>query len=181
MKKITILLIASLFAISAATQAQTFKFGHLNVEELVTLMPDFDSLQVKVGIYQKDLEQLSQEMIEEYMKKNNEYQQKAATWTATVLEAKQQELQEMGQRYQNFEQKANQDLQQYYQSLMIPIYTKVQNAIKEVGNAENYTYIVDLGSGTFPFASEKTSTNLMSKMKDKLGIPQDKKLPGATQ
>lgn len=177
MKKITILLITAFIAMSSI-EAQNFKFGHLYIDELVALMSDYDSAQVKISVYQKDLEQTSQEMMEEYVRKNNEYQQKAATWTAVTLEAKQQELQEIIQRIQNFEQRANQDLQQYAQSVISPIYVKVQDAIKEVGDAENYTYIVDLGSGAFPYSSDKTSTNLMPKMKDKLGIPQDKKLPG---
>ena len=179
MKKIAILLIASLFAVSATIQAQTFKFGHLNVEELVMLMPDFDSLQVKVEKYQKDFMEMYNEMVEEATKKNNEYQQKNATWTAIVLEAKQKELNDIIQRIQSYEQRFNPELQQYQQSLILPIYDKVQNAIKELGTAENYTYILDLSSsgGVFHFANEKTSTNLMSKMKDKLGIPQSKQLP----
>lgn len=176
MKKVTILLITAFIALSSI-EAQSFKFGHLYIDELVALMSDYDTAQVKINVFQTELEQTSQEMMDEYVKKNNEYQQKAASWTAAVLEAKQQELQEIVQRIQNFEQRAGQELQQYAQSLIAPIYQKVQTAIKEVGETDSYTYIVDLGSGAFPFTSDKTSTNLMPKMKEKLGIPQDKKLP----
>ena len=119
MKKIALLFILAFVAVSV--NAQNLKFGHINTTELVALMSDTDSAMVKLKAYQTELEEEMEAMQVEYNNKLNTYQQKAATWTAAIKEAKEAELSEMVQRLQQFQTTAQQDLGQMNQTLMVPI------------------------------------------------------------
>ena len=61
----------------------------------------------------------------------------------TIKQRREQELNELGQKIQTFEQVANQDIQQQQQKLMAPIYEKINTAIKAVGDENGYTYILE--------------------------------------
>ena len=97
MKKL--MLAVLLFAgVTTVAGAQTLKFGHINSNELVSLMSEMDSARVKLQAYQTDLEETLQGMEDEYNTKLTEYQRKSATWSATVKEAKEADIQSLVQR-----------------------------------------------------------------------------------
>ena len=52
---------------------------------------------------------------------------------------------------------------------MAPIQQKVLNAIKEIGEAGGYVYIMDTTSG-IPFISNTLSTDISAELKSKLGM-----------
>ena len=49
------------------------------------------------------------------------------------------------------------------------ISTKVMNAVKEVGVAGGYVYIMDVSAG-IPYISETLSTDVTAQLKAKLGL-----------
>jgi len=69
MKKYVILSVLFVLSCSVFSQAQTLKFGHINVQELVDLMPERDSAYVTFQKHQDDLE-------ETYVSIQNELQAK---------------------------------------------------------------------------------------------------------
>jgi len=88
MKHLSKILLVLLVAVSTSAYSQTFKFGHLNSQELVALMPERDSAVAKLEKYSADVNETIEAMQVEFNTKLNTYQQKQATWTAAVLEAK---------------------------------------------------------------------------------------------
>ena len=136
MKKI-VLLAFCVLSFGALSQAQNLKFGHLNTNELISLMSERDSAVVKLQAYQNELEETLEGMGTEYNNKVNEYQRKQNEWAPVVLESKQRELQELGQRIQQFQANAQQDMAQMQQTLMTPVIEKAQNAITKVAKAHN--------------------------------------------
>jgi outer membrane protein len=175
MKHLTrVLLILSLF--SATTSfGQTFKFGHFDSNELISLMSEMDSAVVKLEKYSKDLQATATEIQTEYGNKYAQYQQKQATWTAAVLETKQKELDEIRERFTKFNQDAQQEYEQMRQLLFAPVYKKANEAITAIGKENGFTYIFDLSSGFIPYFNPEQSVDIMPMAKSKLGIPADKK------
>ena len=106
MKRIVTLLVVITCVLGTAF-AQTLKFGHINSQELIGLMPERDSALVKLQSYTQELEDTIAEMQQEYQTKYNTYQQRQATWSAAVLESKQRELIELQQRLEQFSQERN--------------------------------------------------------------------------
>jgi len=162
---------------SASASAQTFKFGHLNTQELVALMSERDSAVVKLEKYAADLNETLEAMQVEFNTKVNTYQQKQATWTAAVLESKQKELQEIEARLQQFQQSAATEYQQEQTKLLQPVYMKANAAVQKIGKEKGFTYIFDTSSGSIPFINAEVSVDVMPLAKVELKIPADKKLP----
>ncbi|MFA5712728.1 MAG: OmpH family outer membrane protein [Bacteroidales bacterium] len=175
MKKITLFTLIALLSISTVSFAQEFKFGHINSQELIALMPERDSALVVLQKHENELQEELKGLHSELQAKYNIYQQKQASWTASILEAKTNELQEMDQRLQSFQQNASQELQQLQQVLFRPVLQKANNIVEKIGKERNLIYIFDTSGGTIPYISDSQSLDILPIAKERLGIPADKK------
>jgi outer membrane protein len=79
------------------------------------------------------------------------------------MSAFQPKLQALQKKYANNQQK----LQKASQEKMMPITTKIQNAIKAVGKAGNYVYIMEMTAG-IPYISETLSKDVSAEVKAEL-------------
>jgi outer membrane protein len=126
--------------------------------------------------YGKELEETLQGMQQEFQTRYQTYNQKSATWTAAVLEAKTKELQDLQARIQEFQQNAQNEFSQMQQELMAPIIKKAAEAIEKVGKEQGFIYIFDLSVGGVAFKSAN-SIDVLPLAKQVLGIPADKTVP----
>ena len=172
-KLILILFLASTATFGAFAQ----KFGHINTSELISLMAETDSARVQLEAYQNELLEEMDAMQTEYNQKLNTYQQKSATWTAAIRESKENELREIAQRLEQFQQTAQSDLGQMQQTLMMPIYQKAQEALDKIGKDNNLVYIFDTSAGALIYVDDNQSMDLLPLAKTALGIPADKVAP----
>ncbi|MDR0763244.1 MAG: OmpH family outer membrane protein [Bacteroidales bacterium] len=180
MKKIIVILALAVGIVVPATAQHAYKFGHLNVSELIVLMPERDSAAAKMEAYAKDLQEQIETLQVELNNKVNVYQTKQATWSAAILEAKQKELQEMNQRIEEFQRTAQEDFARMQQTLLRPVQEKAMAAIVKVGKDNGFTYIFDTSTGALPYFSADHSENVLPLVKTELKIPADKIAPAAT-
>ncbi|MGL4955815.1 MAG: OmpH family outer membrane protein [Bacteroidales bacterium] len=172
MKKLVLLLSiigANLYA--NAQETQGFKFGHVNGQELLSMMPERDSAEAKFMAYGKDLEEQIELMQVEYNNKLQTYQQKAKTWSDAIREAKERELQELGQRIQEFQVTAREDLNKQQVGLLRPVIEKAANAVKKVGKDNKFTYIYDISNAAFAYWNTEQSIDITDLVKKELNIP----------
>ena len=175
MKNVTKFLALAMVLFATQSFAQV-KIGHINMQEIVALMPERDSAVIKLTNYGKELDETMQGMQQEFNTKLQTYQQKNATWTAAILEAKTKELQEMEQRLQMFSQNAQQEMGQLQQALFAPVYDKAKAAVDKLGAEGSFTYIIDLSAGSLIYIGEN-SIDLLPLVKKELGIPESKTKP----
>jgi len=172
MKNSLRLLVITLLLFSGTTvNAQNFKFGHINSQELLSLMPERDSAQAKIQQYAKDLEGELEIMNVEYNNKLNDYIEKQDVLTPLVKQTKEQELAEFQKRIQDFQANAQQDLQQQEAQMIQPIIQKAEKAIKDVAKENGFTYIFDLARGSVIYFSEQ-SEDILPRVLEKLGLEQ---------
>jgi outer membrane protein len=112
----------------------------------------------------------SQRATDELTKKYTEYQQEQANLPKNIQERRQKELQELQEKGMQFQQDAQQQLQKSYADMMEPIYKKIEDAIKAVGQEGGYTYIFDLNRTEIPYVNEAQSTDVTAAVKAKVGI-----------
>ena len=165
-----------LFVLAGTTSfAQTtIKFGRINSEELIALMPERDSAFIKLDKLSKELKENMEALQNEFQTKYATYQQKQATWTAALLETKQRELQDLQSRYDQLRQTAPQDFQDEQQKLLTPVYQKANETIKALGKENGCAFVFDLSTGAIPYFDEAQSIDLLPLARKKLGIPADK-------
>jgi outer membrane protein len=138
MKKI-ILMLAIVLPVLASAQ----KIGHINSQEIMTLMPETKQMAQKMDSVQRAAETQLANMQEEFNKKVVEFQQQQATMSAGVREYHQQDLARMEQSIQQYYQTLQADLQAKQIEFLQPIQTKLLNAINKVAKAQGCTYVVD--------------------------------------
>ncbi len=151
-------------------QGQNLKFGHINSDELIQAMPEFDTAQVKLEKFRKELVNALELMTVELNNKSDTYQKESKNYTDIVRQTKQQELQDMNNRIQTFQNNAQQQLQDKQVELFQPVYTKVDQAIKDVGKANGFTYIFDVAKGSLLYFDTTKSIDVMPMAKAKLGL-----------
>lgn len=161
-----------LLALPMGVFAQNLKFGHINAQEIVQVMPEFTKAQNDIQTLEKQLSSEFQRSQEEFNKKYQEFQQAIAkdSLPQNIAERRQKELIDMQQRQEQFQQEAAQQLQKAQNDALAPIYKKLDDAIKAVGVAEGVIYIFDLARTPIPYVNESQSVNLTAKVKAQLGI-----------
>lgn len=165
MKKV---LLTLLVCVGIILSAQAQKFGYLNSNELLAMMPESIEMQEELQTYAKGLESQLSAMQAEYEKKVVEYQQNETSYTNVIKEDKIREIESIQQRVVEFQKNAQQSLSEKEAELFTPIRDKAMIAIDNVAKEGNYTFIFDSGSGSFLYAAE--SENVLSLVKSKLGL-----------
>ena len=94
LKKIALVM---LLALPMGVFAQNLKFGHINAQEIITVMPEFTKAQNDIQNLEKQLTAELQRTQEEFNKKYQEFQQAIAkdSLPPNIAERRQKELQDM--------------------------------------------------------------------------------------
>ena len=162
--------IALLLLLIAPMSVIAQKFGHVKFAEILTVMPEYTKAQTDIQAQQKQYEDEMKRASDELTKKFTEYQQEQANLPKNIQERRQKELQELNEKGMQFQADAQQQLQKAYAEMMEPIYKKIDDAIKAVGQEGGYVYIFDLNRTDIPFVNESLSTDVTPAVKGKLGL-----------
>ncbi len=159
----------ALFVTTLTVSAQTnAKFGYIDSQKLINMMPGKDTVDLQLRNYQKELENTIESMLTEYQNKIANYQANVESMSAIIKKTKEQEIQQLEQRIQDFQQNADADFQARQSELYNPLLEKAKKAIEDVAEENGYTYIFDSSIG-FLLYYEK-GDNVMSLVKKKLGL-----------
>jgi outer membrane protein len=152
--------------------AQNLKFGHVNSDELIQSLPEFDSASVDLDNFRKELVNALELMSVELNNKSDAYNRDSKNFSDVVKQAKENELIDMNRRIQEFQTGAQEQLQNKQAELFQPIMAKVDKAIKDVGKENGFIYVFDISQGrsAFLYFDETKSTNLTTLVKAKLGV-----------
>lgn len=169
MKKSLILLFAAMLAFSASAFAQkTVKLGHINSSDLMQIMPGKDSAQAAFEAEVKILEGELKAMQDELEKKLNDYRERKSQMTELIRTTKEQELNDLDQRIQVYQQNAQKKLQEKEAELLQPIIDRAKQAISDVAKENGYTYIFDTSAGAVLY--QQDSDDILNLVKKKLGL-----------
>ena len=166
MKKIIICAICAICGFTTAN-AQA-KFGHVNTQEIIQAMPEYQKAQTEIKALQDQYEADLKSMQDELQKKGEAFDKEQATLPDNIKQRRQQELQDMYAKIQQSFQDNQQALQKASSEKMQAIQTKVLDAIKTIGTAGNYVYIME--NNSLPYISTTLSTDVTAQVKAKLGL-----------
>ncbi len=147
--KITTILFFLFTTISIS--AQNYKFGHLDSQKLLQSLPESAEAQKKLEAEGKSIQNQIEVMEVEYNNKVNDYIENdkldakdTKKWSALVKTDKEQEIQNLKKRIQQFQMTAQRQIETKKSELFQPILKKVDDAIKSVAKENKFTYIFDL-------------------------------------
>lgn len=157
-----------LFSASFAN-AQAPKFGHIDLQALIQVMPERAVAEKQFTAYQKELEDALALMQKEFQSKYVEYAAKRDSLSETARKMKEEDLNAMNERIQTYQSSASQQLQTKQGELLKPVFDKADKAVKEVGAEKGLIYVFDMSSRSILYNS-KESLDLLPLVKTKLGI-----------
>ncbi|HWB61990.1 MAG TPA: OmpH family outer membrane protein [Chitinophagales bacterium] len=170
MKRTLAIVFTALTAFFGTANAQQ-KIGHINSLDVLQAMPEFKQMSADIDKQKESYQKALENMYADYQKKQTELQDLTKDNKApdAIVESKIQELQDLQKRIQDFESKANDDIQKMQQDKLKPIQDKYTKAVKEVAQANGYAYVLDVNSGAVAYFPENTDdlTDLVMK---KLGV-----------
>ncbi len=159
----------------SATTAFGQKFGRVDLASIVPNMPEYQEAVANLETYGKDLQDQLEQIMVEFNTLYANYEKSAATMTDSVRQLKERELAELQQRYQDFSQIAQQDIQRKETELMTPIYDKANEAVKKVASEGGYTAIFSTAgdqasSAGLAYFDPATLTDITAEVKKALNI-----------
>ncbi len=155
----------------ATSNAQTLKFGHIDLQSLIQVMPERATAEEQFNKFQKELEDVYADIQKEYKTKLTEFEALGEDASQVKKDAKVAELQDIQQRMQNYQVTAQQQVQKKYSELLQPVFEKAENAIAEVAKEKGLIYVFDAGTSnkTLLYKSNQ-SVDVLPLVKAKLGI-----------
>ncbi len=162
------LLFLILFGSMSLTAQEEAKFGHINTNELLRMMPGRDQAQADLERYAQELEETFAAMQAEFQTKYQDYIENQENLSQLVRQSRERELQSLNERIMEFQESAQQDIMEQEERLLNPIIEKAREAIQKVGRDHGYTYIFDTSGGSMVFW--ENGENVMPLVKEELEL-----------
>jgi len=168
MRKLRKLFLAAIMVVGFNVAAQAQEVAHINVSELIPLMPESKAAKDELTKLQEKYKKEIETMQKDYQTKGQKYQGEAATAGDAVNETRMKEMQDMETRINSFMQNAQQELGKKEMDLTQPILTKAQQAIHKVARAKGYKFVLDSTIGGGVIMAD--GPNLLADVKKELKI-----------
>lgn len=162
------LLLTLILATPAVIFAQE-KIAYINSQEIISKMPETKDMQTKLQAKQKTIETSRAAIEAEFNNKVAEFQKDTINPTESVVMDRQKQLEDLRTRHDTFVQSSQAELEKEYNDLLTPIQQKFMKAVKEVGDAQNYLFVIDVASALY---TNPNAVNANKLVEAKLGITQ---------
>ncbi|MBS9768899.1 MAG: OmpH family outer membrane protein [Flavobacteriaceae bacterium] len=169
MKKILVVVFVAMLALPVMSVAQ--KLGHINSQQLLSLMPESKAAEAKLKAKGTELEKQMKDLQTQYQKLFKEYADamQAKSLTPDAQKSKEESLQAMQQKIQAYQVQAQKDVEKLQADLLSPIFEKANKAIQEVGKKNGFTYIFDTSARSIVYVASD-SQDILPLVKKQLGI-----------
>lgn len=165
----------TLMLVFSASSLFAQKFGRVDLAAIVTAMPEYKEAETNLQAYGQDLQDQLEQIQVEFNNRYLEYEKNVATYSDSVRQLKERELTELQQRFQDFQQVAQQDMQKKEAELITPVYTKANDAVKAVSTRGGYIAVFNTAgdqpaSAGLAFFDAEALTDITAEVKKELGI-----------
>jgi outer membrane protein len=143
MKHLKTLLFAVLFVGATSFAAAQSNVAHINKQDLIKAMPEYSTAQSEIEKLGKTYEATIQGSLKELDTKLKQYNVEAEAQTQEENQKRMQEVEGMKQSLAQYQQQAQQDLQEKEINLLKPIVEKADAAITAVAKAQGFQYVLD--------------------------------------
>ena len=144
------------------------KVAHINVQQLLSEMPEMKAAQAELKKLQETYRADIQSSMTELQNKYTQYKNEATSKTREENEQRAVELQGFEKNIQEAEQAAMQEMQKKQQELFAPISDKAKAAIEKVAAAQGFDYVIDASPGLSLIVAK--GKDLLPEVKQELGF-----------
>ena len=164
----TLLTTFAIVLFSLSTLFAQNKTAHINFNELVQALPETqkasDSLQQITKAYQSQLDKMSAE----FKSKSEAYEKEKDNLQGPIKDFRTKELTDLQQKFDQFKQAAQEDLNKKRESIFNPVIKKAKSAVEAVAKEKGYGYVIDSSSNGYVYLNP--ADNIIDLVKKKLGL-----------
>ncbi|MGV8880243.1 MAG: OmpH family outer membrane protein [Sphingobacteriaceae bacterium] len=144
------------------------KIAHINFNQLIDAMPETKTIQKQIQDYQKQFVDQLTTMNTELQTKAQDYDAKKASMTDASKTAKENELQDINKRLQEYQNTAQQKVQEKTNELSKPLLDKARATITALAKEKGYGYVID--TSQTELLVSPPADDLLALTKTKLGL-----------
>jgi outer membrane protein len=167
-------------AMGLLTFSNAQKIAHLSFDSLVTLMPE---TKTATEAAEKYLQGLNQEMVAmqgEFENKYKAYMEGEPGMSEMIKKNKQEDLQQLQTRIQDFQRQAEMDYKRKQAELTAPIMEKAKKGIEAVAKESGYKYVLDTSPQSTAVLFSEQGDDILNAVKKKLDSMPLAEIPGTT-
>lgn len=143
------------------------KIAYLNAQEVFAKMPELKEVESKIATKKEGIQKSVTAIEGEFTNLQKKWDALPENASETERTDLQKQLEQLQERYQNFMQQSQAELQKEQEALIAPLQQKLMQAIKDVGDENNFTFILDSAAIQHTGSGSTDATPLV---KSKLGI-----------
>ena len=166
MKKLSTLLVIAIF-FNIQLNAQS-KVGTVDVEYIISNMPELEQVRTDVTSYNDGLESQSKLKINTFQTLVDSYQQNESTYNEAIKKEKQSEIIALENDIKQFQQNSNKLIQLKQDELIQPLYQIIGDALNAVSKEEKFTQVFTINNNIV-YLDPKM--DLTIKVMKKMGLP----------
>lgn len=175
MKKALLIVLAA----GSFSLAKSQKIAHLSFDSLISLMPETKTATEAAQTFFKGLEAESIAMQTELETKYKDYMEKEATMSEILKRNKQEDLQQLQNRIQDFQRQAEMEYKKKTAELTAPIMEKAKKGIEAVAKEGGYKYVLDTSAERTSVLYSESGDDILMAVKKKLDSMPLANIPGS--
>ncbi len=162
------ILLAGIISITAIAPAGAqVKIGYIDREQIFKEMPEYDSANVQIERFRKELYSQLEAMQQDLTNKTTALNAEKNNISDLVRKSREDDLKNLNNRIQLFQVKASQQLNDKNNELVQPLIQKADKALKEAGKEQGVTVILEIGQ--MLYFDERKCINMLPFVRTKLG------------
>ena len=146
-RKIGSIFLVLLFVAASSAFGQ-LRIGHMNSQEVLSQMPERESIQQKLNNFIEQKRAELQERTAAFQDSVAEFQQNQANMSEAAIKQKEQQLSQMEASMQKFQQSLRQQIQQRRSALLQPLYEEMNSAIETVAENQDLDFVLNEATST---------------------------------
>lgn len=149
MKKTILFLFVAMLTLAAS--AQDFKFAYFSYDSALKSMPDYGIALSNVDKLRTQYDNEIKRAEKEFNAKYEDFLENQRSMDAAILDKRQAELQELLQKNLAFKAEAKRLLEQAEKDAYAPLRTKLNAAIKKIGEERGYAFVLNTDGYACPY------------------------------
>ena len=139
------------FSASAQNSAPMLKFGFLSYNAVLQSMPDYAVVEANMEKLRKQYAAEQKRVEEEFNKKYEEFLDGQRDFPPTILQKRQNELQELLDKNIAFKKESQRLLDQAQAEAMVPLKNRLADALARVGSSRGLAFILNTDQNAVPW------------------------------
>lgn len=170
MKTYRTLLLIILMSVTALLSAQEGKFGYIDFNGTLKLMPEYMEAQIILLKTQSDYREEIERSKREFERQYIEFMLEQDYLSPSIVAKRQKELQLLMDNNAEFRDKVQSELEAKREELLIPLKKKLMKAVSDVCTEQGLDYVIDTGKGTYLFINPDKGLDISEVIYKRLGI-----------